>query len=289
MRLAAAGDRRMSEVAQELGIRGEMLRQWKRQAQTRAAHPPRSPTAISCTETRGHLCAQTINGRHEVKSALKLLIAASAISVSSACKAHESIVFAGAPSETVRLLDASSGRPIPDINIRLHSGNAIVCDKAPCPPDSADWKGSSDPAGRVIIPKGAIEMSAIAETDAYAPDLLDNATQRESGGWDLELTSKDSSGNDPHPLKLFDADSKKPLVGMPVRLEFNDPHGVTHTVDLVTNALGYVFVPFQIAAVGKHSLIRVHRYSLQFVEFRETHHNIYFSPRTSVKGNSSSY
>lgn len=40
VRLAAAGDRRMSEVAQELGIRGDMLRQWKRQAETRAGHRP---------------------------------------------------------------------------------------------------------------------------------------------------------------------------------------------------------------------------------------------------------
>jgi transposase len=36
----AAGDRRLSEVAQELGIRAEMLRQWKRQAEGRPGRPP---------------------------------------------------------------------------------------------------------------------------------------------------------------------------------------------------------------------------------------------------------
>jgi transposase len=32
----AAGDRRVSEVARELGLNAEMLRQWKRQAEARA-------------------------------------------------------------------------------------------------------------------------------------------------------------------------------------------------------------------------------------------------------------
>jgi hypothetical protein len=121
-------------------------------------------------------------------------------------------------------------------------------------------------------------MSVIVETNAYAPDLLDNATKREDGGWDLELTAKEPSGNGAYPLKLFDGDSKKPLVNMPVTLEFTDPHGVSHTVALVTNALGYVFVSNQIAAIGKHSRIRVHYYHLQFVDFGGTHHNLYFSP-----------
>lgn len=36
VRLAARGDRRVSDVARELGIRPDMLRQWKRQAEGRA-------------------------------------------------------------------------------------------------------------------------------------------------------------------------------------------------------------------------------------------------------------
>ena len=36
VRLAAQGDRRASEVARELGIRPDMLRQWRRQAEGRA-------------------------------------------------------------------------------------------------------------------------------------------------------------------------------------------------------------------------------------------------------------
>jgi len=39
VRLAAVGDRRVSEVARELGIRPEMLRQWARQAEARAGRP----------------------------------------------------------------------------------------------------------------------------------------------------------------------------------------------------------------------------------------------------------
>jgi hypothetical protein len=212
-----------------------------------------------------------------LKAALKLLIAASALAAASACKIHESVVFSDDPWETVRVLDASSGRPISNLDIRIHPVNAVICERAPCSPDSTKWRARSDSSGRTVIPRRAIAMSVIAETDAYVPDLLDNATKRDHGGWDLELTSKDASGNDPHPLKLFDADSKKPLVNMPVSLEFSDPHGASHSVDLVTNALGYVFVTSQIAAIGKHNRIRVHYYHLQFVDFADTHHNLYFS------------
>ena len=226
----------------------------------------------------------TINARHEVKFALKLLIAASAISVSSACTEHESILFADGDSATVRILDAVSGRPIPDIDIRLRSGTAIGCEKAPCPSDGTDWKGRSDAAGRIVVPKRAVETNAIAETDAYAADLLDNATHREGGEWELELMSRDSSGNDLHPLKLLDSDSKKPLAGMPVSLEFRDPHNGTHNVALVTNALGDVFIPSQIAAMGKHSSIKMRGYHLEFIDFANPHHNIYFQPRTNHIG-----
>jgi transposase len=41
VRLATAGDRKLSEVARELGIRPDMLRQWKRQAEARAGQVPR--------------------------------------------------------------------------------------------------------------------------------------------------------------------------------------------------------------------------------------------------------
>src|SRR5436305_12462881 len=40
VRLVALGDRRVSEVARDLGIRADMLRQWRRQAEARAGHQP---------------------------------------------------------------------------------------------------------------------------------------------------------------------------------------------------------------------------------------------------------
>jgi transposase len=40
VRLAAVGDRRVSEVARELAIRPELLRQWARQAEARAGQRP---------------------------------------------------------------------------------------------------------------------------------------------------------------------------------------------------------------------------------------------------------
>jgi transposase len=40
VRLATVGDRRIGEVARDLGIRAEMLRQWKRQAEARVGNRP---------------------------------------------------------------------------------------------------------------------------------------------------------------------------------------------------------------------------------------------------------
>lgn len=40
VRLAAAGEKSANQVARELGIRPEMLRQWKRQAEARAGQTP---------------------------------------------------------------------------------------------------------------------------------------------------------------------------------------------------------------------------------------------------------
>ena len=39
VRLASSGARRPAEVARELGIRADMLRQWRRQAERRAGRP----------------------------------------------------------------------------------------------------------------------------------------------------------------------------------------------------------------------------------------------------------
>lgn len=39
VRLVASGERSLNQVARELGIRPEMLRQWRRQAEARAGQP----------------------------------------------------------------------------------------------------------------------------------------------------------------------------------------------------------------------------------------------------------
>jgi len=39
VRLASSGERRPAEVARKLGIRADMLRQWRRQAEARAGRP----------------------------------------------------------------------------------------------------------------------------------------------------------------------------------------------------------------------------------------------------------
>jgi hypothetical protein len=213
-----------------------------------------------------------------VTFALRILTAAVAISASTGCgTSHDSILFAGDSSHRIRLLDAHTGQPISNLEVRLLSERVSGCSKAPCPIDSVTWTGRSDADGRIELPKSAIGAQATAATDSHEADLLDNATHEGGSEWVLELTAKDSSGDDPYPLKLLDEESRKPLASTPVSLKFTDTHNGEHEVALITNALGYVFIPSQIAAMGKHSFVKVKHYNVAFIDFG-AQHNIYIRP-----------
>jgi hypothetical protein len=213
-----------------------------------------------------------------VTFALRILATAVAISASTGCgTSRDSILFAGDSSHRIRLLDAHTGQPISNLEIRLLSEHGSGCSKAPCRIDSVTWTGRSDADGRIEIPKSAIGAQATAATDSHEPDLLDNATHEGGGDWVLELTARDSSGDDPYPLKLLNEESRKPLASTPVSLKFADTHNGEHEVALTTNALGYVFIPSQIAAMGRHGSVKVKHYDLAFIDFG-ARHNIYIRP-----------
>ncbi|MBK5188879.1 MAG: hypothetical protein JJD97_11595, partial [Gemmatimonadaceae bacterium] len=117
-----------------------------------------------------------------------MLIATVAISASAGCgTSRDSIDFAGGSSQRLRLLDAHTGQPIPNLEVRLLGEHRSGCAKNPCPIDSVTWAGRSDSDGRIQIPKSAIRFQATAATDAYQADLLDNATHVSGSDWDLEL------------------------------------------------------------------------------------------------------
>jgi hypothetical protein len=126
-------------------------------------------------------------------------------------------------------------------------------------------------------------MRPTTEVDSYMDDLLDNATLEKNGEWVLELTPGDSTGAGPFALKLFnETDSREPFVNHRVALEFSDMHDTKHTVVLTTNALGYIFIQPQIAAIGKHASLKIPHFDLEFIRFDDAHRNVYFD-RTSGK------
>jgi hypothetical protein len=215
--------------------------------------------------------------RNEMLPALRLFVLASAATIASACgTTRDSILFAGKDSSTVRLVASSNARPIANTEVRLRPDSGVGCERARCAADGSMWRGRSDAAGRVVIPKPIIGMLATAEVEAYADDLLDNATLEKNGDWILELTPKDSSGSAPFALKLFDEKTREPFVNQRVTLEFSDMHDTKHNVALTTNAFGYVFIQPQIGAIGKHASLKIPHYNIQFVHFADAHRNLYF-------------
>ena len=222
--------------------------------------------------------------RNDVASAVTLIVAVGALSICTGCVEHESIQFSRDSSSTVRLLDAHTGQSIPNAEIKLRPDARYGCQSSPCAADGTVWTGRSDGEGRIVIPKDAAQTMALAESPGYAPDLLDNATHTKSGEWNLELLARDSAGESSHPLKLIDVSSKRPMANTGVIIEFSDPQGASHELALTSNVLGYVFVPDQIAAIGKHIWLKIHGYGFQSINFAESHHNIYLNPRNSTRG-----
>lgn len=213
--------------------------------------------------------------------AIRLLAFAGATTLASACgTTRDSILFAGKDSSTVRLVESSNARPIVHTEIRLRPDSGVGCEQARCAPDGSMWRGRSDAAGRVVIPKQIIKMLATTEVDAYMDDLLDNATLEKNGNWILELTPKDSSGSAPYPLKLFDEKTREPFVNQRVTMEFSDMHDTKHTVPLTTNSFGYVFIQPQIVSIGKHVSLKIPHYHIEFVRFADAHRNVYFDHLT---------
>lgn len=209
----------------------------------------------------------------DVSFALKTFAAAIAIVASTGCgTSRDSILFARGSPYRIRLLDAYTGHPISNLAIKLLAQRAVVCSAAHCPVDSLTWTGRSDADGRIELPKSAIGFNATAAADAYEADLLDNATHAGGSEWVLELTASDSAASDPYPIKLFDDESAKPLTNTPGKFTFT--HQGEHQIAFTTNALGYLFIPAQIAAIGKHSFVKVQHFDVGFVDFGDRH-NIY--------------
>ena len=145
----------------------------------------------------------------------------------------------------VRLLDARTTRPIAGTGVTLFSDNGIRCEQAPCPTNGKEWKGRTDAAGYVTIPRTAIQFVTSISTPTHSGDLIEDARRAASGGWVLELIPTDSTQDlPPIPLKLIDATSRRALANTTVRIDFPTDDGRSDHVEMRTNSLGYLLIDF---------------------------------------------
>jgi hypothetical protein len=154
-----------------------------------------------------------------------------------------SILNAKGDSLPVVLLDAATAGPIVNAEVELWSDNGVRCVQAPCPTNGRQWRGRSNAAGQVVIPKKALQPVTSIKASGYDGDLIEDSEFRGDGGWTAELFPRDTSDSPPRPIKLIDGRSGKPIANAPVRVEFTTKDARQDSVTRATNALGYVFVP----------------------------------------------
>ena len=73
----------------------------------------------------------------------------------------------------VQLLDARTTKPIAGTEVKVYSDNGIRCEQPPCPTNGKEWKGRTDAAGYVTIPRTAIQVVANISTSRHSADLID--------------------------------------------------------------------------------------------------------------------
>lgn len=145
----------------------------------------------------------------------------------------------------VQLLDARTTKPIAGTEVKVYSDNGIRCEQPPCPTNGKEWKGRTDAAGYVTIPRTAIQVVANISTSRHSADLIEDAKRARGGGWVVELVPEDSTQDlPPVPLKLVDAKSGRALANVTARIDFPTESGGRDHVEMRTNSLGYLIIDF---------------------------------------------
>ena len=210
---------------------------------------------------------------------LALFVAASACA-QRAADTQPSILQAKGDSVRVQFLDATSAQPIANTDIELWSDNGIRCIQAPCPTNGKQWKGRSDAFGRMVIPKSALNTTTTLKSAIYHGDLVQDASPNGGGTWAIELFAEEAGVPGPHPLKLIDARTHKAIANTPVRIETRDSHGPGSTQSVSSNALGYIFVPFQMAVKGaENSWVVTSGYRDAHIDFAWARRRMSLTPR----------
>jgi hypothetical protein len=198
--------------------------------------------------------------------------------VSTACgessgQGAPSILDVKADAVRVRLLDASTGRPIANADVKLRSDNGVRCIQPPCPTNVRQWTGRTDAAGGVIVPTRILQPVTTINASRYEGDLISDSEPGDSGRWEAELFARDTTGSSARPIKLIDSRSHKAISNLPVRVEFRTDGGRRESFRAMTNPRGYVFVPFEIVArAGEQIWVVIPGYRRTHLDFAWARH-----------------
>jgi hypothetical protein len=144
--------------------------------------------------------------------------------------------FAGrADPIAVTLLDAYSGEPIVDQEVRATRDTGVRCAVAPCPSTTEDWRGRSDSRGRVAIPRAKLFRQTALTVSAYAEQMVETA--RETTASLLLDLVPNGMNQGTRPLQLLDA-----TTGAPLALVVVGVGNGRRSTELVTSPVGYLFI-----------------------------------------------
>lgn len=68
---------------------------------------------------------------------------------------------------SVKLLDAFTGEPICNVDVKIMSDNGIRCIRAPCPTDAQEWNGKSDDNGLILVPLKILNVITTITATGY--------------------------------------------------------------------------------------------------------------------------
>lgn len=144
--------------------------------------------------------------------------------------------FAGSTDAVqVTLLDAYSGEPIADRDVRANRDTGIRCAIAPCPSEAEDWRGRSDARGRIAIPAGKLFRETYLSIETYAQHSVEAARETAEGPT-LDLVPNGMASST-KPLQLLDA-----ATGAPLSLVIVGVGNARRSTELVTSPVGYLFI-----------------------------------------------
>lgn len=192
----------------------------------------------------------------------------------------------------VQIVDASTGQPARRTTVRVTSDNGIRCRRAPCPTNARVWKGISDPQGFVAIPAGILQTTVHVDTDALTGDLIADSAPTKDQTWVVELLPQPSTYTSPpgapRPLKLIDASTGIGIADSRAHFELRRSDSTQPVFETRSNALGYVFLPFDLPAGAlQNTWVLVAGYVATHVDFAGAQHRIALarrSPRSPVVG-----